>query len=466
MKRASAALATKSFVTLGTGEMLSRLLGFGATIWIARQLGVDAYGIVGFAFAATLYLAVLADAGMEQLGPREVATADGSRSDLISSVLTARLLFSIVLAGLLALLSPLLLDGADAAVLAAYGTTLIATGANARWALLGLDRAGGVSVARIVAEALRAGIVLFGVRGPEDLMLVPLAQLAGDGAGAALIAGLLRREGIDVRPAFDRRILRAVYVSARPLLLTNILALVIYNSDVLLLRGLRGTAETGLYLAAYTLINFLGVLGNTATVSLIPSLSRLQGDAVAATPLLRTAVARVVAVGLPLAAGGTLLAHRLIPVVFGEEYAMAGPLLAILIWSIPLLLIRSVFLAGLIATGHQQRVLHATAYSATVSVGLNLLLIPFIGPVGAAISTVLAEGVRMVAAAFFLRDAGLRAPGLHAFWRTVAATVVMSAIVYALRGTPLPLAIAAGGVTYLLVVLIAGGPEGRVRPAL
>lgn len=452
-----ATLATRSFLTLGGGEMISRLIGFAATIYIARQLGADAYGIVGFAFAATLYLAILADGGMEQLGPREVAAGGPDVGRLVSSVLTARVLVSLVFAAGLAGLSPLLLAGPDGTVLAAYGVTLLAAGLNGRWALMGLDRAGTVAWARILAETVKLAVILIGVRGPEDILLVPLAQFAGDGLAAILIAVALSRAGIELRPRLDRDILRSIFRSARPLILTSVLAMIIYNSDVLLLRAIRDTSEVGLYLAAYTLINFLGVLGITATVSLIPSLSRLHGDRDRGAALLQTGMARVVALGAPLAVGGSLLAGPLIDVVFGEAFAASGPMLAILIWSIPLLLIRSVFQAALIAGGQQRNVLHATIAAAAVNVALNLALIPWIGPLGAAAATVAAELVRMVAAARFVQAAGLRNPAPAAYWPPIAAAALMGATLAVAPPLPLALLIGAAGLLYLMLFVVLGG---------
>src|SRR5512134_3957090 len=77
---------TRSFFTLGAGELVARVIGFGATVFAARQLGAEAYGIIGFAMTLMLYAAMIADLGMEQYGPREVTDRKGSIDTLVSSI--------------------------------------------------------------------------------------------------------------------------------------------------------------------------------------------------------------------------------------------------------------------------------------------------------------------------------------------------------------------------------------------
>ena len=73
---------SRNVLTLSVGELLSRLVGFGATIYVARQLGVREYGIIGFGFAVLLYLTAVADGGLEHTGPREVAESGPRVADL------------------------------------------------------------------------------------------------------------------------------------------------------------------------------------------------------------------------------------------------------------------------------------------------------------------------------------------------------------------------------------------------
>ncbi|MGH7502351.1 MAG: oligosaccharide flippase family protein [Longimicrobiales bacterium] len=463
----AAQLVTRKFLTLGAGEMVARLIGFAATIFIARQLGADAYGIVGFGFAVSLYLATAADAGLEQHGPQEVASAEVPLGTLISSVLIGRILLAIVLAlglGAASLFAP----RPDSIVLALYGLTLLPAGANARWAHYGLHNSAAVARARIAAELLRVTLVFALVHEPADALYVPLAQFAGDSLAALFLIRQLARNGIHVEARLDMRILRAVLRRASPLLANNMLALAIYNADVIFLRFFRTVVEVGQYLAAYTLINFLGVLGNLTTVTLVPNLARMgsvvangsllePGSAGERTDLVHSMLARVFVAGLPIAVGGSLLAVRLIDFVFGPDYAPAGPVLALLIWTIPILLARGVYTAVLIAQARHDAVLRSTAAAAALNVALNCLAVPILGMIGAAMTTLLAEAVRMIISRSYMPHSGIAPAPARRFIRTAVATLVMAATLA--FGPPLPLflAVAAGIVIYFASMFAIGG---------
>ncbi len=447
----------RNFVTLGIGELLSRVIGFLGTIYIARQLGSEAYGVVGFAFAVLLYFGAVGDLGMEQLGPREISRAGGQLALLAASMSLSRLAASGLIALAMTAVGLGLMTRPEGPVLALYGLTLLATGASTRWVHIGLEQARSVAVSRFLIEGVRVSLLLLYVHGPADLYRVPLAQFAGESAAALQLYISLRVRGVRLRPRIDTALVRTVLHHAAPLLVTNLLALVIYNADVLILRAFRGRAEVGLYLAAYTLINFLGVLGNTATLSILPAFSRLRATHGGGGDLFRAAMGQVAAVGLPMAVGGAMLAPALVALIFGPDYAASSPILRVLLLSIPVLLLRSVLQAALIAAGRQDRVLHTTAWSAAITLTLDFSLIPLLGMMGAAITTVLAEVARMLIAQHYGGAVGYGRPPLLHYWRPVLAVLVMAGALLLLGQRPVWLAVPVGAITYGVVLLAVGG---------
>jgi len=336
-------------------------------------------------------------------------------------------------------------------------------GASPRWVHLGLENARAVSASRMVAELTRVTLLLLLVHGPGDVLRVPLALLAGESAAALLLLVKLRTRHVHVRLSVDPPLVRDILRRGFPLLITNLLALVIYNADIVLLRVLRDEMEVGLYLGAYTLINLLGVLGNTATLSMLPSLSRLRTAPQHATDLYHSGVVQVMTLALPITVGGAMLAPDIIDFVFGAAYAPAAPVLRVLIVSIPLLLLRSVAQATLLAAGRQDRVLHATALAAAVTLALNLLLIPPLGMMGAAITTVCAEVARLTASAVYSHAAAYPFPSPGRAWKAALATAVMAAALIVLPLPALWAAVPAGAAVYALALVSLGGHRTKAQ---
>lgn len=447
----------QSLVAFGGGELLGRIIAFAATVVVARQLGAEAYGVIGFAFALMLYAQSAAELGLEQLGPREVADRDAGLDTLVSSLLLTRLAISVLLAALMSAAGLLLVTKPEGSVLAIFSISLLAVGANARWVHLGLDQAGVVSAARILAELVKAALVVAFVRGPEDLFIFPIAHVACELFGSGILLAALHRRGIRLRWQVDTSLARRVFRDARPLLLTSLLSLLIYNADVIVLRLFRDRAEVGLYLVAYTLLNFIGVLGNVITLSLLPTLRRLRNAPEQASAIYHSTMAQAFAAGLPVAVGATLLAPGILALVFGSEYTASAAPLRILIWSFPLLLLRSVEAGALIAQGRQHQVLILTGVAAAVNLSLNFAVIPFLGMVGAAATTVLAELIRFGLARRFVHTGGMDAVPWRRLGQPVFAAGAMAVVLLGFGPMAVIAAVPLGAIIYVVGLSITGG---------
>ncbi len=460
----SQATVQRNFLALGAGEIAARLIAFGATVYVARVLGAGAYGVVALAGAVLLYFSYLVDLGIESVGVAEVAR-DRSRSpSLAPALLAVRAGAGGILAALLALAGLLVLPQPEGAVLALYGLTLPVRGLNARWVLIGQDRAGAASLARVAGEATSALLILALVRGTGDVATVPVTQLLGDAVAAVVLL-------LALRPAVTDAALRSAWATARPVLRdswpvvgNSLLSLLVFNADLILLRLFRDSTVVGWYAAAYTLVSFLGNLGLTFAFAMMPQVARSRAEPRQAEPVVRQSLLLALALTLPLPVGGLFVATELMRMAFGDGYVAAGPPMVVLLWSVPLGWLRLVGQLSLVALGRQRAVLAVTAVGAVLTVAGDLLLIPRYGMAGAAWVTVAAEGVRLVVLLALVQATGLRLPGPGAWWRPVLGTAAMGALLLAWRG-PALLMVAAGAVAYAVTLLATGavrrGPDGR-----
>lgn len=448
---------TRNFLKLGAGELIARVIGFLTMVYLARFLGVEAYGIIGFAYAVLLYFTGLADFGIEALGPREIAEAPDQLPHLSPPILAARLLLATGLVILLALAGIYFMPQPDGVVLAVLGLTLFAAAASPRWIHLGLEKAGRVAVARTAGEVVRALLVLAFVHEAADIVNVPLAQVVGDTLATVMLFWWLRSNGLSLRPPIKLSVAAPVLRRAWPLAANMLLGLLIYNSDLIFLRFFRDAAEVGYYLAAFTLITLLGNLSNTYSTSLLPTLTRAGQTVSDQHDLYHTAMAHVAVVALPVAVGGYMLATPLITFFFGASYEASGAVLQILILSIPFVLTRGVLRVALITVNRQDRVMWITFGAAILNITLNLLLIPRYGMTGAAFSTLISEIVRTLLAQVYVRWAGFPITELGRYWRSLLSTVVMGGVLWSAALSSLWVAIALGGLVYLVALTLSGG---------
>lgn len=375
---------------------------------------------------------------------------------LVPSLVMGRLGIAFLLCASLALLGLLVAPQPEGAIIAACSFTLLFRAGNVRWAWLGLSRPLPVALSRAAGEALTALLIVGLVRGIGDLGVVPVAQVAGDALAATVLAILLARLGYALPAAWRRDIAMPVFRAARPLVLQAMLALLIFNCDLIVLRIFRDASAVGRYAAAYALISFLSNLGVSFGYSLLPAFAQLEKDEGGQSALHQMSLAQAAAITLPLAVGGIIVAPRLVELVFGPSYAASVLPLRILLVSIVPAWLRTTAQMALVARGRQDDVLRVTAIAAGLTLVLDLALIPRWGVAAAAAVTVATETVRAVLLLGWGHRLGLRLPSPLRFARPLIAVAVMALVVLRFADSPLPLSIGLGALTYAVMLVLTG----------
>ena len=446
----------RNFLALGTGEALARLVAFGGGVYLARTLGPGLYGMVVLAATIILYSARISDCGVDLLGVADVAREPQNIGRLLAERLGARLVVASVLVTALIIVG-LFAPQPDGALIAIYGFTLLPIAFGSAWALLGQERGVVVARARVATESVAVFLIIVMVRHSGDVHRAPLAQLVGEGIGAWLMLRALPQVRVNFRDLLQTGPVLALYRRSWPLVLHALFGLMIYNADFLFLRALRDSATVGHYAAAYALVSFSLNVGQTYSLALLPILSGATGDPARQTHLLQASIAQVIAIGLPVAIGGTLVADQLIVSVFGAAYEPAVRPLQILCWTIPISLTRVVLQTTLIAHGRQDQLLWATSWAVVANLALNLVLILPWGMVGAAAATLVSVLLRVAVMSVFVRRGGVSLPSARRFWRPVLAGSGMAVIVVSAPMPAVWLSIALGVICYAAALTALGG---------
>jgi O-antigen/teichoic acid export membrane protein len=144
--------------------------------------------------------------------------------------------------------------------------------------------------------------------------------------------------------------------------------------------------------------------------------------------------------------------------LFGPAYSQAGTTFAILMVASAIVVVAINFTSLAMAVDQERTFALSVTIASVANVLLNLLLIPLYGPVGAAISMVVAESVVFLICAHRV-IARIGRPPLAArrIASAVVATAVMSGALLAMpSSTSVWLRIAAGGAVFLAVAATCG----------
>jgi O-antigen/teichoic acid export membrane protein len=456
--------AARNATALALSSVLAKGLLFVWQIILARWLGSEGYGTYGTIGAMLSIGAAIPEFGMGLIVVRDVATRPQDAGRFLAATLVMQPALAGVGYGVLLL----------SAVLLGYDSRLIALLALAALSL-GVDALGNmchnqlIAIERMVLTALiAAGHIL------ALIMLVALALALGGGLWglyvATISAGLLRA-GVywlftwgrfDIRPIFpvDRTLARRLLVDGWPLALSSFLVLAYQHSDKLLTTALIGEASTGQLTASFVIVfGVIELLSTTILVAVFPLMSRTYGSGMREMFdfMLEKLAFFNLTLSLPIAIFTSLLAVSLSSLVFGPDYTRTADVLQVLIWYTVVTMVANVFSKALLIQNRQRRLLVIRMAGLALNIALNLVLLPALGVAGAAVATLIAEIVILVA---ILRSFDFApdwwARTFNHVWRLALAGAGLAAVVLLLRAVHPLLAAGTGAPVYIGLVLFSG----------
>ncbi|HYM10004.1 MAG TPA: flippase [Bryobacterales bacterium] len=456
----------QNFFNLSAGEAIARLVNFAAFAHLARVLGRGEFGWIGFVMTVVTYLLIPVLQGFDSVGIRDVARDRDRLRTYAGGILAIRLLSALLTyAGLFAVVRLVAPAPPMPALVLLFGLTLFPGALSLKWAFQAVEQNRPVAAANVVAQLVFAAGA-FTVRGPEQLLLIPLYSLAGESAGAAVLLGTFLARFGWFRLVFERRFWKELFRESTPLAVSSILGTLLFNFDILALARFRGASAVGVYTAVYKLVLLFATLLTLFQLSLFPTLSRAYADGRKLEEIAGRVLHFVAAAFVPLAFAGPLLARPLLVFLFGPEYAAGAATLAILMWSLPFMALRSVFRIILVSYNHQRLDLRAVLAGTITNVGLDLALAPPLGTVGTAISTLSSEVVIFVMSYRYI----WRRVEPVSVWRhcvrPAAASLVMFLALWLLAAAPLAARVAAAGIVYLAALVLLRGLHWKEIAAL
>ncbi|TMG00504.1 MAG: hypothetical protein E6I04_00175 [Chloroflexi bacterium] len=342
-------------VVLSGGRGVASVLSAVWVILVARNLPLDQFGEVSVALALIVVLTSLSDFGLQFILAKDVVDVGYIRRGILDVVIAGRLLLGVVFALLMVVLFVIATHDGNLAVPLVFSLSIV--GAGLYNPTITAYRATG---------NIRRVIDYLWVRGKS----VP--EPAGQ-----------------PRPRLPWR-------AAVPFTLASTVGAVYTRVDNYLVSLLRGTAAAGIYRASYRfndlnllLPSALGQLALSEAAGQDPSTRLATGKRVAAQSVLLSLGPAVVV---------SVFASQLLTLLFGARYAVAAPVVIVLMVS-TLPGAAAIAIQGLTGVTDPRRFAVATAGSLALNVVANLILIPPFSGLGAAWANVISQG--FLAAAYY-----------------------------------------------------------------
>jgi len=382
-------------------EALILPTGLITAAFLTRRLGAEGYGLFTLAAALVAWIEWSITSAFARATVKFVGEAEDWR-EVGAAVVRWHLITSVAAALLLVWLAPAVAWLFGEPVLTIYlrlfalDIPLLSLAHAHRHILIGVGgfrqralRSAGRWIARLL-------LIVFLV---EMGLSVPGAILGS--IGASLVELVIGR--LYIRPPLFRRSnfpFRRWWAYSAPLFLSA-LSLRLYDSlDLFALKALGGTAaQAGIYGAAKNLTLVANIFALSLAPLLLSTLSRTlrAGNARLARDMGYSAMRAVIWL-LPFAAMTAGAAREIVSFIFGPTFLPAAPLLALLIFGALAVVMIAVATAILIAAGEPGWTFALTGPLVPLAIAGHLLLIPWLGAMGAALVTTLVAGLGALAA--------------------------------------------------------------------
>lgn len=458
------AYATASLSTFVTSIIVARALGdelFGRYgLWVYLQRLIPTLLVFGAPRAITVVVAELVGGGREG----EARAVLRSTARLHAALIPA----AAIIAGVVATVA----EG-SALLGLAVGLGVAVTGAmlDLESVLSALSRFRDLAVAAAIGAVAQLALAFAGLALGFGWPAFVTLYVA---ASAVAIAAQLTRAHRAVRP-FPRVDLTAVVKKRYTELVWIIGFAVIANEvlwgpiELLFLRTLRPAEDLGQYSAALRLASLPALLPLMFARVLVPEFSRLKGagDDASMQRAFPEVCTMLLAVAAPVALGGAALAEPLLTTLFGAAYLpAAGATVVLFCGSAINALVGPASTAVMIGPRPRLLIEVGVVTGILLLVG-DALLVPALGPLGAAIANVSVQAISVVAGLWFAwTRMGLRYPiGKGLVIIAMAAAAALAARVVAARFDADPIAlgagIATGGAVYLGLMMATGTVDLR-----
>ena len=403
----------RSFLALGAGNYGALAIGMATNVVLARRLGAEQYGRLALLLMASQVLLLVAvnwsHVGFVRFGSREFASKGA-----VKETLSTRLGIVLPAAGFGAIVVAL----ARQPVAAYFGVPhvgvwliLVHFVAACALSIIGAvfqarDQMAGYGACLFLDKAL---MLLFVVALPAIWTGNPLAVLACYAGSSLSVAiwGVSVVGARTLRPAFPpRAAYRQMVLFSAPLLLSSWAGLFGTNwLDLVILKWYVPMAKVGTYSLATQLAGVVQQIAVVFSTLLVPQLSVMVAEGQHAR--IRMLMERLMPywlLGTSVLFSLVLLGTRAgLLLVFGQDYAGAAPVLALLMVGSCAFALSSACMPLVSAYGSTWVLSGIGLVSAAVNVALDLLLIPPFGINGSALSTVLAYGTSAALVLIFVQ---------------------------------------------------------------
>ena len=384
----------KNFAWNAAYQLLLILTPLLTTPYLSRVLGPEQVGVYSYTYSVAAYFAMFGILGMAQHGVRAIAQAGSDRarrSRVFWSAWASQLCVAVPVTIMYAVY--VCFDSVGGVVVGAvWALQVLSSVIDVSWLYFGVEEFRLPTLRSFATKLAGVAAIFLFVRGPQDLWIYCLSISGATFLNAVLLLPFLRRYVDFAMPSWGDV---KAHFAPNLRLFAPVVAISVYTSlDKIMLGQISGMEQAGFYEYSEKLSKMpLALVTAMGTVMLPRMTAELsegkEGDALA---LLGKSLCLMEAVAMCMAFGIAAIAPEFAVVFLGQGYEQCMYIMPVVAIVIPI-----ISASNVIGVQYMLPRCSDVAYTlsvcagAVMNVALNLALLPHLGAMGAAISTVAAE---------------------------------------------------------------------------
>lgn len=381
-----------------TDSVVKSAIGMVISVWLARYLGPDQFGLLSYVVAIAFLFSAVATFGMNSIVVRDVIRYPSHHESILGTAVVVQIMGGLF-AWLCAITTALLLqpnNGHFIFLVALLGMVSVFKAAEvikfwfesqvqsrySVWAENGIF---------LIFAVIKAGLLL--IHAPFRAFIW---VLWGEGliTAVALVAVYSRIEGKLSQWQFQKERFGQLIRQGSPLMISGLAMAGYMRIDQIMLGKLLNQEAVGVFSAALRLSEAWYFIPVSIMASLFPTvLSAKNVGKHHYISRLEFTHTVVVLIALVLAIPITFCSDWVVTLLYGKAYGGAGVVLSLHIWSALFVFIGVASHQWFVAENLQRFVLLRTICGAVANIVLNFMLIPHYGPIGAACASLVSHGL-------------------------------------------------------------------------
>ena len=378
--------------------------------WVARYLGTEQFGILHYSVAFVGLFGPLAALGLHGIVVRDIVREPEAKDEILGTTIVLRLVggltgFTLVLMAIYFVRrdDPLVRMVTGIAALTLFFHAFDSIDMWFQSQVQSKHTVIAKSVSLVIANLLRILAIVM-----EAPVTVFAATLVIDTivAGSGLLISY-RSQGHRLRKLrFSMARAKNLLSQSWALILSGALAIIYFKIDQVMLGQIAGDEAVGVYSTAVRLSETWYFIPIAIAISVFPALikAKSRGEEIYYARL-QQLYDFLAGLGLAVAVFFTFASDKVIVLIFGAEYAAAGPILSVHIWAGVFVFLKVAMSRWLLNEGRLNFLFISNGLGAAVNIALNLFLIPRYGGMGAAVATVISYAFAGLFACFLYRPA-------------------------------------------------------------